>query len=141
MLFLSDIWLKPFNHAKSWFFIALLVCTFILASGCSSLDRLRSLNEPTPKPESQDSPLTLETSTPEPTIEPTQVPIPMGLIRVPITGGARQTAQEINSTDLPAHDLYRTVQEMKGMTTESLVPIISENPELNLSKHTKKELF
>jgi hypothetical protein len=59
----------------------------------------------------------------EPTPLPTRVFIPMGLIRIPVTSGAVQTGLNINTTRRPALDHYRLARELKGITSQELVPV------------------
>ena len=98
----------------------LLVVVFI--AGCTYLENILASNEPTVEPVSQVTQEPVATEAKEPTPLPTWQPIPHGLIRIPVTGSAKQTAADLYSADRPAVDRYRLAQELKGMTRAQLAP-------------------
>lgn len=89
--------------------LSFLVKIFVLLSivsnaGCTYLENILVLNEPTVESVSQVSqePVAMEVN--EPTPLPTWQPVPYGLIRLPVTSSAKQTAADLNSADRPAVD-------------------------------------
>jgi hypothetical protein len=64
---------------------------------------------------------------------PTWQPVPYGLIQIPDTGAANQTAADLNAADRPAVDRYRLAQELKGMTPERLAPEIPNKNEYQIN--------
>jgi hypothetical protein len=118
--------LEQFNPLKSFLFIALVLVAFIFTSGCSYLDRMRALSEPTARPTSPATQVPAPTEANEPTPSASQVSIPMGLIKIPVTGEAVQTVLDLDSSERPTLDRYRLAQELKGLTAEELVPNIPD---------------
>jgi hypothetical protein len=72
------------------------------------------------------------TSVDGPTPLPTRIPIPIGLIKIPVTGSAQQTAANLNSAEHPAMNFYHLAQELEGITPEQLVPEIHSNLEYQI---------
>jgi hypothetical protein len=115
-------WLEKSKGRKSIRGSTLILITILFISGCSLSDRMRALNEPTAKPT---SPITQEptpTAANGPTPLPTQISIPQGLVRIPVPGAARRTASDLNSAERPAMDRNRLAQELRGVTSEQLIP-------------------
>ena len=55
------------------------------------------------------------------------------MIRIPVSGVAKQTAADMNSADRPAVDRYRLAQELKGMTLEQLATEIAPENEYQIN--------
>ena len=115
-------WLEKSKGRKSIWGSQLILIAILFISGCSFSNRMQALNEPTAKPISQATQEPTPTAEIGPTPLPTQLSIPQGLVRIPVPGVARQTASDLNSAERPAMDRNRLAQELRGVTSEQLVP-------------------
>jgi len=102
----------------------LIPLTFLFIAGCKYLENIWALNEPAAEQVSQVTQVLVPMEAYESAPVPTWQPVPHGLIRIPVTGAAKQTAADLNAADRPAVDRYRLAQELKGMTPEQLAPEI-----------------
>ncbi len=122
-----------FKSGLSFLVKILILLAIVSNAGCTYLENILVLNEPTVESVSQVSqePVAMEIN--EPTPLPTWQPVPHGLIRIPVTGSAKQTAADLNSADRPAVNRYRLAQELKGMTPDQLAPKISSEYEFQIN--------
>ncbi len=132
MLSFSREWVEQFKSRISFWVRAFIPISIIFISSCSYVDRMQVLNEPTANPVSQITQVS-PTETSKPTPLPSRLPIPTGLIRIPVTGSAQQTAADLNSAQRPAVDRYRLAQELKGMTSDQLIADIPEDTAYQIS--------
>lgn len=92
----------------------LIQLAFVFNAGCTYLENIRTLNEPAAEQVSQVTQVLVPMEAYESAPLPTWQPIPHGLIRIPVTGAAKQTAADLNAAVRLAVDRYRLAQELKG---------------------------
>lgn len=113
----------------------LILLSIGLTAGCNYLENVLSLENPVAESASAQ---VHETEREEP-IEPktliAQKSVLQGLIRIPVTGAAKQTADDLNEADRPAVDRFRLGQELDGLSTGSWISEATNEIEYQINDH------
>ncbi len=95
---------------------------FVFCAGCAYQENILSLDAPA------EVSIAKETQEPEPTVAevqtsvPTWQPVSDGLIRLPVTGAEKRTADDLNEADRPEVNRSHLSQELIGMVSGQLEP-------------------
>lgn len=92
----------------------------VFCAGCAYLENVQSLEAPVGHPVFRVSQEPAPTLANDPIYLPTRQPVPQGLIRIPVTGAEKQTADDLNEADRLEVDRYRLAQELKVIIPEQL---------------------